>query len=145
MCLWLVSLPQSALYDVLLLKTLRVHAPETPSPRLPNPWAACHAAPEVVLSGPRCNKFVNRLFKFLVFFYKLKYICHQNAPKLHLLLLLWAYDPKTCFKNASKIRQLFRFGLHPYKLATLRATIGLIITSCYRIKRIKIKGFVMSQ
>jgi len=27
-----VSLPQSVLYDVLLLKTLRVHAPETPSP-----------------------------------------------------------------------------------------------------------------
>jgi len=24
--------PQSVLYDVLLLKTLRVHAPETPSP-----------------------------------------------------------------------------------------------------------------
>ena len=29
---WLVSLPQSILYNVLLLKTLRVHAPETPSP-----------------------------------------------------------------------------------------------------------------
>ena len=27
-----------------------------------------HAAPEVVLSGPRCNKFVIRLYKFLVFF-----------------------------------------------------------------------------
>jgi len=26
-----VSLPQSVLYDVLLLKTLRVHAPKTPS------------------------------------------------------------------------------------------------------------------
>jgi len=87
-----VSLPQSALYDVLLLKTLRVHAPETPSPRLPNPWAACHAAPEVVLSGPRCNKFVNRLFKFLVFFYKLKYICHQNTPKL---TCCFCYGPTT--------------------------------------------------
>jgi len=27
-----VSLPQSVLYDFLLLKTLVVHAPETPSP-----------------------------------------------------------------------------------------------------------------
>jgi len=27
-----VSLPQSVLYDVLLLKNLRVHVPETPSP-----------------------------------------------------------------------------------------------------------------
>jgi len=42
---------------------------------------------------------------------------------------------------------MFRFGLHPYKLATLRlrATISLIITSYYRIKLIKIKGFVTSQ
>ena len=47
--------------------------------------------------------------------------------------------------NASKICKFFRFGLHPYKLATLRATIGLIITSCYRIKSIEIKGFVTSQ
>jgi len=41
--------------------------------------------------------------------------------------------------------QFFRFGLHPYKLATLCATIGLIITLCYRIKLIKIKGFITSQ
>jgi len=27
----------------------------------------------------------------------------------------------------------FQFGLHPYKLATLRATMGLIITTCYCI------------
>jgi len=31
------------------------------------------------------------------------------------------------------------------KLATLHATIGLVITWCYRIKRIKIKGFILSQ
>ena len=49
------------------------------------------------------------------------------------------YDKR--FENVS----FFRFGLHPYKLATLRATIGLIITSCYRIKPIKIKGFITSQ
>jgi len=49
------------------------------------------------------------------------------------------YDKR--FENVS----FFRFGLHPYKLATLRATIGLIITSCYRTKLIKIKGFVTSQ
>jgi len=41
--------------------------------------------------------------------------------------------------------QFLRFDLHPYKLAKLRVTIGLIITSCYRIKFIKIKGFVTSQ
>jgi len=81
-----------------------------------------HAAREVFLCGPRCNKFVSRFFKFLVFFYRLKYICHQNTPKLYLLFLLWAYHPKTCITNASKICQLFRFGLRPYKLATLRAT-----------------------
>jgi len=40
--------------------------------------------------------------------------------------------------------QFFRFGLHPHELATLRATVGLIIT-CYRIKLVKIKGFVTSQ
>jgi len=53
--------------------------------------------------------------------------------------------PKNCVTNASKICQCFRFGLglHPYKLATLRATIGLIMTSCYRIKLIK--GLVTSQ
>jgi len=34
--------------------------------------------------------------------------------------------PKNFITNASKICQLFRFGLHPYKLATLRAPIGLI-------------------
>jgi len=44
-----------------------------------------------------------------------------------------------------KICQFLGFGLHPYKLATLRATVGLIITACYRIKLIKIKGFVTSQ
>jgi len=55
--------------------------------------------------------------------------------------------PKNCITNASQICQMFRFGLHPYKLATLRlrATISLIITSYYRIKLIKIKGFVTSQ
>jgi len=53
--------------------------------------------------------------------------------------------PKNLLTDASKIRQFFRFGLHPYKLTTLRATIGLIIISCYHIKLIKIKGFVTSQ
>jgi len=81
-----------------------------------------------------------RLSKFFVFFYRLKYICHQNTPKLYLLFLLWAFHPKTCITKASKICKFFRYGLHPYKLARLRATIGLIITSCYRIKLIKIKG-----
>jgi len=42
--------------------------------------------------------------------------------------------------NSSKICQFFRFGLHSYKLAALRATIGRIITSCYHIKFMKIKG-----
>jgi len=108
------------------------------------PTRGPHAAREVVLSGPLCNKFVSRLFKFLVFFYRLKYIYHQTTPKLYLLFLLWTYHPKTCTTNASKICQLFRFGLHPFKPATLRATIGLIITSCYRIKLIKIERFVTS-
>ena len=58
--------------------------------------AACglHAAHKVVLNGPRSNKFVSRLFKFLAFFYRLKYICHQNTPKLYLLSPLWAYHQK---------------------------------------------------
>jgi len=38
--------------------------------------------PRVVLSGPRFNKFVSRLFKFFLFFCRLKYICHQNTSKL---------------------------------------------------------------
>jgi len=87
--------------------------------------------------GLRRNKFVSRLY----IFGRLKYICYQNTRKWYLLFLLWAYHPKTCVTNASKIYQFFRFGLHPYKLAT----IGLIITLCYRIKLIKIKGFVTSQ
>jgi len=37
---------------------------------------------------------------------------------------------------------IFRFGLHPHKLATLRATIGLIITTCYRVKLIKIESLL---
>jgi len=32
------------------------------------PTRGPHAAPEVVLSGPRCNKFLSRLFKFHAFF-----------------------------------------------------------------------------
>jgi len=86
------------------------------------PTRGPHAAREVVLSGPPYNKFVSRLFHVLVFFYRLKYICHKNTPKLYLLFLLWAYHPKTCITNALKICQFFRFGLHPYKLATLSAT-----------------------
>jgi len=74
-----------------------------------------------VLSGLHCNKFASRLLKFFIVFYRLKYICHQNTPKLYLLFLLWAYHPKTCITSASKICQFFRFGLHPYKLATMRA------------------------
>ena len=69
----------------------------------------------------------------------------SKHTKLYLLLLLWAYHPQTCITDAAKICQFFRIGLHPYKLAALRATIGLIITSCYRIELIKIKGFVTSQ
>jgi len=92
-------------------------------PRLPN--RGPYAAREVVLCGPRCDEFVSRFLKFFIF-YRLKYTCHQNTPKLYLLFLLWAYHPKTCITNASKISQLFRFGLNPYKLATLRATTGLI-------------------
>jgi len=60
-------------------------------------------AREVVLSGPQCTKLVSRLCKFLVLFYRLKYICHQNTPKLYLLFLLWAFHPKTCITNTSKI------------------------------------------
>jgi len=90
------------------------------------PTRGPHAGGEVVSCGPRCIKFVSRFFEFLVFFYRLKYICHRNTPKLYLLFLLWAYHLKTCITKASKICQLLRFCLHPYKLATLRATIGLI-------------------
>jgi len=109
------------------------------------PTCKPHAACEVVFSGSRRNKFLSRLLKFLVFFYRIRYICHQNTPKLYLLFLLWANHSKTCIVNTSKICQFFRFGLHPYQLATLRATIGLIITSCYHINLAKIKGFVTSQ
>jgi len=55
-------------------------------------------------------------------YYRPKYICHQNTPKLYLLFLLWAYHPKACITIASKICEFFRFGLHTYNLATLRAT-----------------------
>jgi len=59
-------------------------------------------------------KFVSTLFRFLVYFYRLKYICHQNTPKLYLLFLLWTYLPKTCrynklFENMS----IFRFRFTP--------------------------------
>jgi len=53
--------------------------------------------------------------------------------------------PKNLYSKHFENMSIFRFGLHPYQLATLRAAIGLIITSCYRIKLTKIKGFVMSQ
>ena len=104
-------------------------------------------APEVVLSGPRCNKFLSKLFEFLVFFCRIKYICHQNTLKLYLLFLLWAYHPKTCEQTLKKyVNFLDLVYIHTCSaLATLRATIGLIIISCYPIKVIKIKGFVTSQ
>jgi len=47
--------------------------------------------------------------------------------------------PKNLYNKRFENMLFFRFGLRPYKLATLRATIGLIITSCYRMKLIKIK------
>ena len=93
--------------------------------------AAQPAACEVIISDPRCNKLVSRLFEFLVFFYRLKYICHQNTPKLYLLYLLWAYNPKNCITNASIICQFIRNGSYPYKLATLRATISVLPLGCY--------------
>jgi len=43
--------------------------------------------------------------------------------------------PKNLYNKRFENMSIFRFGLHPYKLATLRATIGLIVTSCYRIKK----------
>ena len=113
---------------------------QRPKPRLPNPRHArlFEVARDAI--SPEAD-FSN----FLVLFCTLKYICHQNTPKLCLLFLLWAYYPKTCITNVSKICQFFRFGLHPHKLAALCATIELIFTSCYSVKRIKIKGFVTSQ
>jgi len=55
--------------------------------------AACglHVALKVVSSGPRCNKFVSRLFEIFELFYRLKYICHQNTPKLYLLVMVMVY------------------------------------------------------
>ena len=52
---------------------------------------------------------------------------------------------KNVYNESFENMSIFLFGLHPYKLATLRTTIGRIITSCYRIKLIKIKWFVTSQ
>ena len=40
----------------------------------------------------------------------------------------------TCVTNGSKICQFFRFGLHPYNLATLHATIATHYHLVYRIK-----------
>ena len=68
---------------------------------------------------------------------------HQNY--ICFFLSLGLYHPKNLYDKPSKICQFLRFGLHPYELATLRATIGLIITSCYGIKLSKIKGFVTSE
>ena len=53
--------------------------------------------------------------------------------------------PKNLYIKRFENMSIFNFGLHPYKLATMRATIGLIMTSCYCIKLFKIKGFVTSQ
>ena len=61
----------------------------------------------------------------------------SKHTKLYLLFLLRAYHPKACITNASKICQFLRFGSHPYKLATLRANIGLIIIFCYSIEHTK--------
>jgi len=41
--------------------------------------------------------------------------------------------PKNLYDKLFENMPIFRFGLHPYKLAALRATIGLIITSSYHI------------
>jgi len=52
---------------------------------------------------------------------------------------------KNLYNKRSENMSIFRVGLHPYKLAILHATIGLIITLCYGMKLIKFKGFVKSQ
>jgi len=69
----------------------------------------------------------------------------SKHTKIIPVVFVMGLPPKTCITNASKICQSFRFGVHPYKMATLRATVALIITSCYSIKLIKIKGFVTPQ
>jgi len=74
------------------------------------------------------------------------YNCHQNTPKLYpFFSVTGPLPPENLYNKPSKICQFLRFGLHPCELATLRATIGLIITSCYGIKLSKIKGFVTSE
>jgi len=64
-----------------------------------------------------------------------------------LLACCLCYGPTTqnLYNKRFENMSIFRFGVHPYKLATLRATVALIITSCYSIKLIKIKGFITPQ
>jgi len=69
----------------------------------------------------------------------------SQHTKITPVVSVMGLPPKNLYNKRFENMSIFRFGSHPYKLATLRVTIGLIITSCYRIKLIKIKGFVTSQ
>jgi len=96
--------------------------------------------------GQRCNKFISRFFIFCSTFSKAQVYLPSKHTKIKPVVSVMSLPPKNLYnKRLTKICQFFRFGLHPYKLATLRATIGFIITSCYSIKLIKIRGFVTSQ
>jgi len=68
----------------------------------------------------------------------------SKYTKIIPVISVMGLPPKSCKANASKISQFFRFGSHPCKLAALRATIGLIITSYYRTKLINTEAFVTS-
>ena len=68
------------------------------------PTRGPHAAREVVLSGPRCNKFVSRLFKFLVFFYSQVYLPSKHTKILPVVSVMGLSPENLCnkhFKNMS--------------------------------------------
>jgi len=69
----------------------------------------------------------------------------SKHTKITPVVSVMGLPPKNLYNKRFEICQFFRFGLHRYKLATLRATVGLIVTSCYSIKLVKIKGFFTSQ
>jgi len=90
-------------------------------------WSTC--GPEVVLCGPRCNEFVGRLFKFLVFFTG----SSMFAIKTHqYYTCCFCYGPTTenlCnkrFENMS-IFKIWFTSTQAQKLAILRATYHLVL------------------
>ena len=118
---WLVSLPQSVLYDVLLVNTLRVHALEIPSPYGPHSDDCNQTWPEwskrmrwirhlrKALTNPWFRKQGATLVNFIQWCQKIfaQKICHYNSHIfVQMIRLVFAFYFTSCYKSRIHYRNL---------------------------------------